>query len=167
MPTVEKKNKLPVGPLSPQDILNMDIVFDDAENADTSVEQPQDATVPTSTVPADDSVISSDSNFIFIDCQNEPIGKAKVKLENDNEEVADNEDDPVEAEQDDYDSNNESIDSLSMKELAVVESHSVDDPNNIIYEVYAVSATTGELSDKPLDLPPDVVEQIRISIGVV
>lgn len=162
MPSVNK-TKLPMGPLSPQDILNMDIVFDGAENTDSCAEQSQAAT-PTGTVPTDDSIISSDSNFIFIDCQTEPIGKTKVKVEADNE--VDNEDGHVEAEQEDYDSNNESIDSLSMKELAVVESHSVDDPSNIIYEVYAVSATTGELSDKPLDLPPDVVEQIRISIGV-
>lgn len=162
MPSVEK-DKLPMGPLSPQDILSMDIVFAGAENVDSGVE-PSQAATPTGTVPiTDESVISSDSNFIFIDCQSESIGKAKVKVEDDDEE--DNEEDHVEAEQEDYDSNNESIDSLSMKELAVVESHSVDDPNNIIYEVYAVS-TTGELSDKPLDLPPEVVEQIRISIGV-
>lgn len=159
------KNKLPVGPLAPQDILNMDIVFADTENADSCVEQSEDASTAETIAPSDETIISSDSNYIFVNCQSEPIGKAKVKVENDDKDV-DDEMDPVEMEQDDYDSNNESFDSLSMKELAVVASHSVDDPNNIIYEVYAVSATTGELSDKPLDLPADVVEQIRMSIGV-
>ncbi len=162
MPTGEK-NKVPVGPLSPQDILNMDIVFADTENTDAAVEQQSQHTTPSGT---DNTVISSDNNFVFIDCQNEPIEKAKVKIEEDDNDSVDNDEDPAEMEQDDSDSNNDTMDSLSMKELAVVASHSVDDPNNIIYEVYAVSATSGELSDKPLDLPPDVVEQIRMSIGV-
>lgn len=170
MPSVEK-SKVPVGPLSPQDILNMDIVFADTENTENScAEQPEEITpTGTVTVSPDDTIISSDNNFIFIDCQTEPIEKTRVKVENDDKDAhdaLDEDDDHAEEEQEDYDSNNESIDSLSMKELAVVASHSVDDPNNVIYEVYAVSATTGELSDKPLDLPPDVVEQIRISIGV-
>ncbi|KAG4067568.1 hypothetical protein HA402_005340 [Bradysia odoriphaga] len=163
MPNAEKK-RIPIGPLSPQDILNMDIVFADTENADAQQSQ---VTSPTNTVPATDgAVTSSDNSFVFVDCQSAPIERTKVKVENDDRNV-DNEESLTEMEQDDEcDSNNESIDSLSMKELAVVASHSVDDPNNVIYEVYAVSATTGELSDKPLDLPPDVVEQIRLSIGV-
>lgn len=160
-----EKNKLPVGPLSQQDILNMDIVFAGTDNSDSCVEQSPDAT-PTEITPSDETVVGSDSSFIFIDCQSEPSEKTRVKVEDVDKDV-DNESDLADhAEQDDYDSNNESIDSLSMKELAVVASHSVDDPNNVIYEVYAVSATTGELSDKPLDLPPDVVEQIRKSMGV-
>lgn len=158
-------NKIPVGPLSPQDILNMDIVFDGSENADSCVEPSQDAN---QTVPCSETIVHSDSHFIIIDCPAEPIGRAKVKVEYDDKSYTDvdNDEDHDEVEHEDYDSNNETFDSLSMKELAIVESHSVDDPNNIIYEVYAVSPITGELSDKPLDLPPDVVEQIRISIGV-
>lgn len=165
--------------ITSQDILNMDIVFADSmptENTDTFIEQSQ-MVIPTSNSSSDkllnedDTVISSDSTFIFVDCNKETsTEKTKVKVEaaDDEQDFADvdNEEDQVEGEPEEYDSNNESIDSLSMKELAVVASHSVDDPNNIIYEVYAVSAITGELSDKPLDLPPDVVEQIRISIGV-
>lgn len=168
MPSGEKP-KVSTVPISSQDILNMDIVFADGlptENTDSCIEQSQVA-IPTSN--EDDTVMSSDSSFIFLDCQPPPIGNTKVKLEvtDDDKDYADldNEESNVEGDQEGYDSNNESVDSLSMKELAVVASHSVDDPNNVIYEVYAVSAITGELSDKPLDLPPDVVEQIRISIG--
>lgn len=161
-----EKNKLPVGPLSQQDILNMDIVFAGTDNSDSCVEQSPDATPTEITTPSDETVVGSDNSFIFIDCQSEPTEKTRVKVEDVDKDVDDDADVAEHADQDDCDSNNESIDSLSMKELAVVASHSVDDPNNVIYEVYAVSATTGELSDKPLDLPPDVVEQIRISIGV-
>lgn len=171
MPSVDT----PTPRITSQDILNMDIVFDDSmptENTDAFIEQSQVA-IPTSSSSSnkllneDDTVISSDSAFIFVDYQEAPTEKTKVKVEvGDDDEDVDNEEDQVEGEQEDYDSNNDTIDPLSMKELAVVASHSVDDPNNVIYEVYAVSAITGELSDKPLDLPPDVVEQIRISIGV-
>lgn len=165
MPTAEKK-RIPVGPLSPQDILNMDIVFADTENADTCTDQLQNAT-PANTVPVTDSaeIITPDNNFIFVDCQSGPIDRTKVKVENDDDRNVYEDESQTEMEQDDeYDSNNESMDSLSMKQLVVVASHSVDDPNNVVYEVYAVSATTGELSDKPLDLPPDVVERMRMSM---
>lgn len=157
------KNKVPMGPLSPQDILNMDIVFAGTENTDACTDQTENVTLPSN----DEIIIpDSDTSFVFMDGRNElPMGKAVVKVESDEKNDDDeDEDDQADVEPDDGDS--KSMDSLSMKELAVVASHSVDDPNNVIYEVYAVSAATGELSEKPLDLPPDVVEQIRMSIGV-
>lgn len=70
----------------------------------------------------------------------------------------------------DTEDNNENDDSEGqersvMDSLVVVESQDPNDPNRTIHEVYVVDPDTNEMSDKPLDLPDDVIQRIRLSMS--
>lgn len=52
-----------------------------------------------------------------------------------------------------------------MDSLVVVESEDPKDPTKTIHEVYIVDPDTNEMSDKPLDLPDDVIQKIRMSMS--
>lgn len=52
-----------------------------------------------------------------------------------------------------------------MDSLVVVESEDPKDPSKTIYEVYIIDPETKEMSDKPLDLPDDVIQKIRMSMS--
>lgn len=52
-----------------------------------------------------------------------------------------------------------------MDSLVVVESQDPNDSNKTIHEVYVMCPETRKMSDKPLDLPDDVIQQIRMSLA--
>lgn len=169
------------GRLSPEDILNMDIIFDNSIptmepsllgnqtndgseisklNASKSIESPTN--MPRD---EDETMVDDDGQMLDADSHIENVEEPTIKVEMDVDENESVDETGEEDEKEESgDTNDESRDST--RELVVVASHCVDDPNNVIYEVYAVSPITGELSDKPLDLPADVVEQIRKSMDV-
>lgn len=61
----------------------------------------------------------------------------------------------------DYDDDEDGEDLKSLRDsLVVVATQDPFDANKITHEVYLISPSTGELSEEPLDLPPDVIERI-------
>ncbi|ETN65609.1 hypothetical protein AND_002613 [Anopheles darlingi] len=84
-------------------------------------------------------------------------------------EMAENESDEIE-EQTQYDGENDddgaepsgfSLENIDINSLVLVESQDASEPNKTIYEIYVVVPETGQLSEKPLDVPPEVIESIR------
>lgn len=51
-----------------------------------------------------------------------------------------------------------------MNSLVVVESQDPNDLSKTLYEVFVVDPVTKEMSEKPLDLPDDVIQRIRMSM---
>lgn len=64
------------------------------------------------------------------------------------------------ADQDEGDSDENSF----MNSLVVVESQDPNDLSKTLYEVFVVDPVTKEMSEKPLDLPDDVIQRIRLSM---
>ncbi|KFB38022.1 hypothetical protein ZHAS_00005289 [Anopheles sinensis] len=54
-----------------------------------------------------------------------------------------------------------SLEDIDINSLVLVESQDASEPNKTIYEIYVVNPETGQLSEKPLDVPPDVIGNIR------
>uniref|UniRef100_A0A182QIR6 Uncharacterized protein n=1 Tax=Anopheles farauti TaxID=69004 RepID=A0A182QIR6_9DIPT len=54
-----------------------------------------------------------------------------------------------------------SLEDIDLNSLVLVESQDAVDPNRTFYEIYISNPDTGQLSDKPLDVPADVIENIR------
>ncbi|XP_035781456.1 transcription factor TFIIIB component B'' homolog [Anopheles albimanus] len=54
-----------------------------------------------------------------------------------------------------------SLENIDINSLVLVESQDASEPNKTIYEIYVVVPETGQLSEKPLDVPPEVIESIR------
>ncbi|XP_058058109.1 uncharacterized protein LOC131209132 [Anopheles bellator] len=55
-----------------------------------------------------------------------------------------------------------SLEDIDINSLVLVESQDANEPNKTIYEIYVSAPETGQLSEKPLDVPPDVIENIRL-----
>ncbi|EAU76706.2 AGAP008674-PA, partial [Anopheles gambiae str. PEST] len=54
-----------------------------------------------------------------------------------------------------------SLEDIDINSLVLVESQDSGDPNKTFYEIYVSNPDTGQLSEKPLDVPADVIESIR------
>ncbi|XP_058126116.1 transcription factor TFIIIB component B'' homolog [Anopheles ziemanni] len=54
-----------------------------------------------------------------------------------------------------------SLEDIDINSLVLVESQDASEPNKTIYEIYVINPETGQLSEKPLDVPPDVIGNIR------
>lgn len=80
--------------------------------------------------------------------------------EKNNNSDADQPDEPEPVDQDDGDSDENS----SMNSLVVVESQDPNDLSKTLYEVFVVDPVTKQMSEKPLDLPDDVIQRIRMSM---
>lgn len=53
------------------------------------------------------------------------------------------------------------LEDIDINSLVLVESQDTTDPTKTIYEIYVTDPETGKLSEKPLDVPYDVIENIR------
>lgn len=53
------------------------------------------------------------------------------------------------------------LEDIDINSLVLVESQDTNDPTKTIYEIYVTDPETGKLSEKPLDVPYDVIENIR------
>lgn len=53
------------------------------------------------------------------------------------------------------------LEDIDINSLVLVESQDTNDPTKTIYEIYVTDPETGKLSEKPLDVPEDVIENIR------
>ncbi|XP_062545359.1 transcription factor TFIIIB component B'' homolog [Armigeres subalbatus] len=53
------------------------------------------------------------------------------------------------------------LEDIDINSLVLVESQDTNDPTRTIYEIYVTNPETGKLSEKPLDVPEDVIENIR------
>uniref|UniRef100_A0A2M4AF14 Putative transcription factor tfiiib component b n=1 Tax=Anopheles triannulatus TaxID=58253 RepID=A0A2M4AF14_9DIPT len=69
--------------------------------------------------------------------------------------------DEREDDDDDAESGGFSLENIDINSLVLVESQDASEPNKTIYEIYVVVPETGQLSEKPLDVPPEVIESIR------
>ncbi|XP_050076689.1 uncharacterized protein LOC126563925 [Anopheles maculipalpis] len=54
-----------------------------------------------------------------------------------------------------------SLEDIDINSLVLVESQDSVNPNRTFYEIYVSNPDTGQLSEKPLDVPADVIESIR------
>ncbi|XP_052895127.1 transcription factor TFIIIB component B'' homolog [Anopheles moucheti] len=54
-----------------------------------------------------------------------------------------------------------SLEDIDINSLVLVESQDNVDPTKTFYEIYVSNPDTGQLSEKPLDVPADVIENIR------
>ncbi|XP_065078661.1 uncharacterized protein Bdp1 [Ochlerotatus camptorhynchus] len=53
------------------------------------------------------------------------------------------------------------LEDIDINSLVLVESQDTTNPGKTIYEIYVIDPETGKLSEKPLDVPEDVIENIR------
>ncbi|XP_055595438.1 transcription factor TFIIIB component B'' homolog [Uranotaenia lowii] len=53
------------------------------------------------------------------------------------------------------------LENIDLNSLVLVESQDTNDPSRTIYEIYVTDPETGKLSEKPLDVPEDVIDNIR------
>lgn len=58
------------------------------------------------------------------------------------------------------------LEDIDINSLVLVESQDTQNPGRTIYEIYVSDPETGKLSDKPLDVPEDVIENIRSILEV-
>lgn len=58
------------------------------------------------------------------------------------------------------------LEDIDINSLVLVESQDTTDPAKTIYEIYVIDPETGKLSEKPLDVPEDVIENIRSILEV-
>ncbi|XP_055644752.1 transcription factor TFIIIB component B'' homolog [Toxorhynchites rutilus septentrionalis] len=58
------------------------------------------------------------------------------------------------------------LEAIDINSLVLVESQDTTDPEKTIYEIYVINPKTGKLSEKPLDVPEDVIENIRSILEV-
>ncbi|XP_049280151.1 transcription factor TFIIIB component B'' homolog [Anopheles funestus] len=66
-----------------------------------------------------------------------------------------------EEEEEEEDDGGFSLEDIDINSLVLVESQDSVDPNRTFYEIYVSNPDTGQLSEKPLDVPADVIENIR------
>ncbi|XP_053664768.1 transcription factor TFIIIB component B'' homolog [Anopheles marshallii] len=71
------------------------------------------------------------------------------------------EEEPEEEEDAEEDDGGFSLEDIDINSLVLVESHDSVDPSKTFYEIYVSHPDTGQLSEKPLDVPADVIENIR------
>lgn len=69
----------------------------------------------------------------------------------------------VDPDEDEEDADAKSQKNSFMDSLVVVESQDPHNPSKTIHEVYVMCPKTNKMSEKPLDLPDDVVQQIRMA----
>ncbi|XP_053672265.1 uncharacterized protein LOC128722616 [Anopheles nili] len=70
---------------------------------------------------------------------------------------------PTESDEDDEEEDGGfSLDGIDINSLVLVESQDTVDPNKTFYEIYVSHPETGQLSEKPLNVPADVIENIRL-----
>uniref|UniRef100_A0A182NGT2 Transcription factor TFIIIB component B'' Myb domain-containing protein n=1 Tax=Anopheles dirus TaxID=7168 RepID=A0A182NGT2_9DIPT len=84
----------------------------------------------------------------------EPVNQAE-------HEEKEEEDEEMEEEEDDDENGGFSLEDIDLNSLVLVESQDTGDPNRTFYEIYISNPDTGQLSEKPLDVPADVIENIR------
>lgn len=58
------------------------------------------------------------------------------------------------------------LEDIDINSLVLVESQDTQNPGRTIYEIYVADPDTGKLSEKPLDVPEDVIENIRSILEV-
>lgn len=58
------------------------------------------------------------------------------------------------------------LEDIDINSLVLVESQDTTTPGKTIYEIYVIDPATGKLSEKPLDVPEDVIENIRSILEV-
>lgn len=58
------------------------------------------------------------------------------------------------------------LENIDINSLVLVESQDITNPNKTIYEIYVIDPETDKLSEKPLDVPQDVIENIRTILEV-
>uniref|UniRef100_A0A8D8P4G9 Transcription factor TFIIIB component B'' homolog n=1 Tax=Culex pipiens TaxID=7175 RepID=A0A8D8P4G9_CULPI len=58
------------------------------------------------------------------------------------------------------------LEDIDINSLVLVESQDTQNPGRTIYEIYVADPDTGKLSEKPLDVPDDVIENIRSILEV-
>uniref|UniRef100_A0A182YM90 Transcription factor TFIIIB component B'' Myb domain-containing protein n=1 Tax=Anopheles stephensi TaxID=30069 RepID=A0A182YM90_ANOST len=66
-----------------------------------------------------------------------------------------------EEEEEEEDDGGFSLGDIDINSLVLVESQDSVNPNRTFYEIYVSDPDTGQLSEKPLDVPADVIESIR------
>uniref|UniRef100_A0A182STZ7 Uncharacterized protein n=1 Tax=Anopheles maculatus TaxID=74869 RepID=A0A182STZ7_9DIPT len=67
----------------------------------------------------------------------------------------------AEEEEEDDDDGGFSLEDIDINSLVLVESQDSVNPNRTFYEIYVSNPDTGQLSEKPLDVPAAVIESIR------
>lgn len=150
------------------DILNMEIIFDH-DGYDTA--QIQAAPMDGSRLKEehmDDSLqllVPMPENTAFNSSYCD-VGDTNQDVEEDDDD--DKEDADADAESDDDeddDSDNDMEQVNNQGSLVVVASQDSKDPTKIVHEIFVMSPTTGQLSEEPLDLPPDVIQQIMLTMN--
>ncbi|XP_050081733.1 transcription factor TFIIIB component B'' homolog [Anopheles aquasalis] len=89
------------------------------------------------------------------------LTQPKEIAEDHNDGIAEQRQYDGEDDDDEADAGGFSLENIDINSLVLVESQDVNEPNKTIYEIYVVVPETGQLSEKPLDVPPDVIESIR------
>ncbi|XP_031620077.1 uncharacterized protein LOC116338763 [Contarinia nasturtii] len=119
--------------------------------------------VPSSEIQSDSRIIEQPSN---LDPQ-----QIEQTVHNDNEEQTtsnDQLDNHIQNTETDTENDNDADNQERnvMDSLVVVESQDPNDPSRTIHEVYVIDPETNEISDKPLDLEPHVIDSIRLSLSM-
>uniref|UniRef100_A0A182WFC9 Myb-like domain-containing protein n=1 Tax=Anopheles minimus TaxID=112268 RepID=A0A182WFC9_9DIPT len=83
-------------------------------------------------------------------------GVPAKEVENVKEQEQEQEEEELEEENDGF-----SLEDIDINSLVLVESQDSVDPSRTFYEIYVSNPDTGQLSEKPLDVPADVIESIR------
>ncbi|XP_058820147.1 uncharacterized protein LOC131682579 [Topomyia yanbarensis] len=68
---------------------------------------------------------------------------------------------PVESEEQNESHGLGPLEDIDLNSLVLVESQDTTNPDRTIFEIYVIDQQTGKLSEKPLDVPEDVIENIR------
>ncbi|XP_061512984.1 transcription factor TFIIIB component B'' homolog [Anopheles gambiae] len=90
-------------------------------------------------------------------CKRDPVDNDPAGAEAENEVEEEEEEEEEEGEGD----GGFSLEDIDINSLVLVESQDSGDPNKTFYEIYVSNPDTGQLSEKPLDVPADVIESIR------
>lgn len=163
---IEKQDSGSPLKMNTNDILNMDIIFEQNDELDAQYES---STMKTECQdvqllePMPDNSLTFNSNY---EHKNEN-DNCDVNNDSDNNSKSDDSNNDDESDDDDDDSDSDDIDKLKdlQGSLVVVASTDQNDPTKIVHEVFVMSSVTGQLSEEPLDLPQDVIEQIMLTMN--
>uniref|UniRef100_A0A182KFQ9 Transcription factor TFIIIB component B'' Myb domain-containing protein n=1 Tax=Anopheles christyi TaxID=43041 RepID=A0A182KFQ9_9DIPT len=123
---------------------------------------PQSSTLHTTEVGGSEFVANTVVKSPALEIPSEAKPCKDVPIDNDPSDVGD---DVVpaegEEEEDEDGDGGFSLEDIDINSLVLVESQDSGDPNKTFYEIYVSNPDTGQLSEKPLDVPADVIESIR------
>lgn len=113
-----------------------------------------------------DTTKTDQKSEIIIDEPSSVVSQTAIDNENATEEnvLPKKEEEEAEEEEKCNDATATDNDGSFMNSLVVVESQDPNDLNKTLYEVFVVDPITKQMSERPLDLPDDVIQRIRMSM---